>query len=125
MRGVVRAMWMLMVMNATAEAESITTVQRFVCVFDEHVSAETGVISRTSPLHLEFIVGENGGAYAVGSDVYPAEWRLGYSGVTFLEVLKTGAVQTTTIDDQGNAVHSRHTILIGELVPSQYYGTCK
>ena len=125
MRGVVLATCMLVAMNAAAEAESTKTVQRFVCVFDEHVSAETTVFSRTDPLHLQFIVRGDGSAYAVGRNVYPAEWRLGYSGVTFLEVLKTGAVQTTTIDHQGKAVHSRHTILFGEIVASQYYGTCK
>ena len=116
---------MLVAMNAVAEAESTKTVQRFVCVFDEHVSAETTGFSRTDPLHLQFIVRGDGSAYAVGRNIYPAEWRLGYSGVTFVEVLKTGAVQTTTIDHQGESCAQPPHHPSGELVPSQYYGTCK
>ncbi|MCE2492239.1 MAG: hypothetical protein J4F40_06475 [Alphaproteobacteria bacterium] len=44
-----------------------------------------------------------------------------------LEVLKTSAPQTITIHMTGSAVHSRHAMLsvIGEITPSQYYGTCK
>ena len=34
-------------------------------------------------------------------------------------------VQTTTMNKKGKAVHSRHTLIAGEFVPSQYYGTCK
>lgn len=49
----------------------------------------------------------------------------GDQGTSFLEVLGSGAVQTTTIDSQGNVSHSRHTIIGGELVASQYYGQCK
>ena len=50
---------------------------------------------------------------------------VGTGGTTFVERLSTGAVQSTTIDSDGDAVHSRHTMILGELVPSQYYGTCK
>jgi len=46
-------------------------------------------------------------------------------GITFLELLSTGAVQTTTIANNNKSVHSRHTLLWGDLMPSQYYGQCK
>ncbi len=42
-----------------------------------------------------------------------------------LELLSTGAVQTTTIDINNKSVHSRHTLMFGDLMPSQYYGRCK
>jgi hypothetical protein len=45
-------------------------------------------------------------------------------GITFLELLSTGAVQTTTIDINNKSVHSRHTLMFGDLMPSQYYGKC-
>lgn len=50
----------------------------------------------------------------------------GSAVVTFLEILPTGAVQTTTIAHDGEAVHSRHTfnVFSGEFIPSQYTGTC-
>lgn len=49
----------------------------------------------------------------------------GSSGITFLELLSTGVVQSTTIvKGTLDSVHSRHTILGTELVATQYYGTC-
>jgi len=49
----------------------------------------------------------------------------GSKGMTFLEFLSTGAVQTTAIDNNNKSVHSRHTLIFGDLTPSQYYGKCK
>lgn len=46
-------------------------------------------------------------------------------GITFLEPLPLGAIQTTTIVNNNKSVHSRHTLLWGDLMPSQYYGKCK
>ena len=108
-------------------ASSERPVQRFLCVFDQHVSPKTGQISRDDSLRYEFVVDETGHAFAVGRNVYPVKVITGDQGITFLEVLKTGAVQTTTIHKTGSAVHSRHTMIsvTGEIVPSQYYGTCK
>jgi hypothetical protein len=51
-------------------------------------------------------------------------WVDGIEGNTFQETLASGAVQTTTITKSGSSVHSRHTMMNGKLVPSQYYGTC-
>ena len=101
-----------------------SAVQRFTCVFDRHVSPDTSGVSRADPLRYEFVVDEQGGAFAVANNVYPVRFVIGYEGVTFLEELKSGVVQSTTIHTNGEAVHSRHTILLGQFVPSQYYGTC-
>lgn len=50
----------------------------------------------------------------------------GDQGITFQEKLGSGAIQTTTISHQdGKSVHSRHSMLGGVIVPSQYYGDCK
>ncbi|MFO1257247.1 MAG: hypothetical protein U1E78_02325 [Gammaproteobacteria bacterium] len=48
----------------------------------------------------------------------------GSSGINFVEVTGVGNIMLTTIDEKGNSVHSRHTIMGGEIVPSQYYGHC-
>ncbi|MGI9227380.1 MAG: hypothetical protein ACR2PU_01175 [Gammaproteobacteria bacterium] len=45
-------------------------------------------------------------------------------GFTFIEVNERGNVLTTTVDIHGKSAHSRNTILDGELIPSQFYGTC-
>mgnify|MGYP001812791690 CR=1 FL=1 len=48
----------------------------------------------------------------------------GSFGWSFLEYLPTGAVQTTTISKSGKSVHSRHSMIGNDMVPSQYYGAC-
>ena len=125
MRGVILAACALLAVGGAAWAESIKPVQRFVCVFDKHVSPETTRLSSKSPLRTEFMVDATGRAFGVGRYVYPVKVLPGNNGITFLEVLVTGAVQTTTINKKGKAVHSRHTLIAGDFVPSQYYGTCK
>jgi hypothetical protein len=49
----------------------------------------------------------------------------GQGGQTFLEILGTGAVQSTTISEYGTAVHSRNSIILGDVFASQYYGKCE
>ena len=46
-------------------------------------------------------------------------------GRSFIEFSDTGNVLVTTIAEDGKAVHSRNTILLGDLIPSQYYGDCE
>lgn len=46
---------------------------RFLCVFDRHVSPETGRVSRSNPLRYEFVVDGTGHAFAVGRNVYPVQ----------------------------------------------------
>jgi len=45
-------------------------------------------------------------------------------GLTFVEITETGNVMTTTLTDNLKAVHSRNTVVVDRLVPSQYYGAC-
>lgn len=50
----------------------------------------------------------------------------GDQAITFQEKLGTGVIQTTTISHtDGRSVHSRHSIMGGIFVPTQYYGSCK
>ncbi|MCE9927550.1 MULTISPECIES: hypothetical protein [Aeromonas] len=44
--------------------------------------------------------------------------------LAFLEVTTSGNVMTTAIDSKLNTVHSRNSVLFGEMIPSQYYGKC-
>ena len=44
--------------------------------------------------------------------------------IAFLEVTGTGNIMSTAIDSKLNSVHSRNTVMFGELMPSQYYGKC-
>ena len=124
-RGVILATCVLLAAVVAAGAESTKPAQRFVCVFDEHVPPKTTRLSNKNTLRIEFIVDGSGHAFAVGRNVNPVKVISGIDGMTFLEVLVTGAVQTTTMNKRGEAVHSRHTIILGSLVPGQYYGTCE
>lgn len=45
-------------------------------------------------------------------------------GMAFIEMIDGGKVLTTSIDPAGKSVHSRNIIVEGEILPSQYYGTC-
>lgn len=44
--------------------------------------------------------------------------------IAFVEITATQNIMTTTIDTGLGSVHSRHTVLAGKLIPSQYYGEC-
>jgi len=46
-------------------------------------------------------------------------------GVTFVEITDSGNVTVTAITHRGASVHSRSSMILGDLVPSQYYGSCK
>ena len=81
-------------------------------------ASDFGMTFRYDPITREaFMEGNNGVTGVTLTD--------GYDGLTFLEFLPAGAVQSTTVAKNGAAVHSRHTIMFGDLVPTQYYGTCR
>lgn len=117
--GVAFALVALFSSHAFAENE------KYVCSFP--IFAEPDGIQKAENFKLEFHRDTvTGDAFIVGNlglnEVFAIE---GTGGVTFLENLLSGAVQSTTIAKDNSAVHSRHTIIHVELVPSQYYGTCE
>jgi hypothetical protein len=64
-----------------------------------------------------YVVGNNGSNEVVRLAVHPG-------GVQFVERVGSGALQVTAIDSFGNAVHSRHTQMAGQLLAAQHYGRC-
>ena len=97
---------------------------KYKCTFPSYANPDG--INDTNDFNLEFVVDTiTKEAVMIGNNGFsPVRFLFGNSGVTFSEELPTGAIQTTTIATQGDAVHSRHTLILGDLVPSQYYGTC-
>jgi hypothetical protein len=79
-----------------------------------------------TPFRLTFLVDSSSKkAYIIGnvgssevSSVPNAE------GITLVEITSSGNVMTTVITAKGKSVHSRGSIVFGDLVPSQYYGSC-
>ena len=97
---------------------------KFDCSYPKYASPE-GLKADdkfTLEFHFDDITGKGVLIGRLGlSDV---EAHAGNLGVTFMEKLSGGTVQTTTITNDGNSVHSRHSTLVGKLIPSQYYGRC-
>ncbi len=64
-------------------------------------------------------------AFIVGNaGMSPLTPLVGADSLAFVEVTPSGSVMMTTIGADGVAVHSRHSVVVGSLVPSQHYGTC-
>lgn len=76
---------------------------------------------------LNFIVDKaDGKSYLLGNNG-SSEVKLLKSSdqLAFLEVTATGNIMTTAIDSKLNSVHSRNSVMFGEILPSQYYGKCE
>ncbi|MCG6903315.1 MAG: hypothetical protein LJE68_11610 [Rhodobacter sp.] len=98
---------------------------RYIC--DYQLMAEPGGMREVQDFSLEFTFDTlTGDAFLRGnngvSEVFATQ---GSEGITFLEPLVSGAVQVTVVTPDGSSAHSRHTIIAGDLVPSQYYGDCE
>jgi hypothetical protein len=98
---------------------------RWICTYPVVANPE-GVTKQD--FKLEFLVDDVAEkAVVVGNaGMSDVDLHTGSLGVTFMEKLGGGAVQTTTIANGGASVHSRHTVnLGGKFVASQSYGQCK
>jgi len=103
-------------------SSAATTGRNILCEFTSSSDADG---NKTDSFILEFYFDSKNKAYMKGNvgvaEVTPSA-QLG--GVSFIEKTPAGNIMLTTIDNNGNAVHSRHTVIFGELVPSQSYGKC-
>ena len=112
---------LLTLLSASLNAEPTT----YFCNYDR-VATPDGV-ENVGNFNLTFIVdAEAGKFYMVGnngsSEVSPIS---GSEHLTFLEITATGNVMTTTITQSGQSVHSRNSVIFGDIIASQYYGTCE
>ena len=96
----------------------------FVCDY-KTFSNQEGHHQVTSKFALTFLV-DGDKAHLVGNNgSEPVTAIANDDYVSFIEVTANGNVMTTTILADGKSVHSRNTIMFGDLIPSQYYGTCE
>jgi hypothetical protein len=110
-----------MVLCHPALASTIT----FDCSYETY-SDRRGNHKVNSKFAMTFLVDSAAGkAYMIGS-VGSTDVRLvsNTDGLTFIEVTATGNVMVTVISNEGQSVHSRNGLVLGEIVPSQYYGRC-
>ena len=114
----------LSVFSEMAASAELTTYR---CSYERYSNGEK--IQKVEKLfELIFITDPAGKATLVGnqgSAEVKVFWDKAGEGVSFLEVTPLGNIMTTVVDSKHNSIHSRHTIINGEVVPSQYYGQCK
>lgn len=121
MRTALSACFLLILSSTSASAETL----EFKCSFPTRATDE-GVSKQD--FEMTFVVDTiSGEAFLRGNNGVAAVAVLrGESATTFVERLASGAIQTTTVTDAGEAVHSRHTIIAGSVLsPSQNYGSCR
>ena len=114
----------LAVLSASFPGSAVADVLTWQCDFDTRTTLE-GVESE--PFALEFRVDTSTGiAYMQGNvGLVSVEVFVGDEGFTFIQRVTSGTVQTTTIAASGEAVHSRNTLLLGEIVAGQHFGRCQ
>lgn len=121
----IRTLAAAILMISAGVSNAVAKVITYDCSFSLYASTE-GVKKAEQGFSMKFQIDTiSREAYMVGNaGLAKVEIFIGDSGITFLEKLATGAVQTTTITGKGDVVHSRHTIILPEIVPTQYYGKC-
>jgi hypothetical protein len=104
---------------------AIAATTSYTCIFPVENSPK-GLSRPATPFELRYLedttamksylMGNNG-----SSEVHGIK---NMSGTSFIEITGSGNVQVTAITNTGDAVHSRNSIISGNLIPSQYYGKC-
>ncbi len=56
--------------------------------------------------------------------IVEVEIYVGDEAFSFMEKVASGTIQTTTVTHDGLAVHSRNTVILGEIVAAQHFGRC-
>jgi hypothetical protein len=110
-------------LSVPAYAETIT----FVCDWPTYSDME-GIHEVNEKYEATYILDtETGKAYLIGSNgssevlaTPPVD-----GNISFIEITPGGYVMTTTITASLDSVHSRNSVMLGELIPSQYYGKCE
>lgn len=109
--------------SASASAETIVTS----CEFTREASPDG--VKTQKPFRLAFAADAvNKKYYMMGNsgDVVECAGVANDAAFSWIEITKSGNVMTTTVGDNGIAVHSRHLWVPAEkqFIPSQWYGRC-
>jgi hypothetical protein len=118
-RQALRAVALVFLSAVPALAEVIT----YSCSFQYRIDEE-GKSDELFPLEFK-IDTLSGRAFMEGNlGFVDVEIYVGDNAISFTEKVASGAIQTTTITRDGWAVHSRNTVMLGELVAAQHFGRC-
>ena len=113
---------LLLAFSGSAFAETVT----YICDYPTW-SDQEGAHKVNKKFVLTFIVDKtNDKSYFLGNNGSTEVYKVESEGqISFFEITGTGNLMTTTIDASMSSVHSRNSVLLGELIPSQYYGKCQ
>ena len=97
-----------------------------VCDYSKYASPD-GLVKVEKKFQLNFIIdSKTDKTYLLGNaGTEEVSMISGEYGMTFVEITGVGNVMTTTVLPNGESVHSRNSVILGDLIPSQYYGTCQ
>lgn len=104
-------------------AQAFAEVVTYACEFDYRID-EDG----KAPEHMRLIftidtITQRG--FMQGNlGISDVEIFVGDEAFSFTEKIASGSIQTTTITRDGLAVHSRNTVMLGEIVAVQHFGIC-
>jgi hypothetical protein len=119
-----RTIFLLITLSSfSAQAQTIT----YYCKYPLY-SDESGSHQAEDDFSLTFLMdNQTGKSYMTGNNGTSAVQVVddGFDTFTFIEETIMGNVMVTTITPDLKSVHSRNSTLLGELLPSQYYGTCE
>jgi hypothetical protein len=117
----------LIVFVVLSPSVSMGAVLTFSCKYPTFSSDEEFLKKDNTMAFLVMVDTITGESFMIGNlGRSKLELHLGEEAWTFSSKLVTGAMQTITIvKDSLVSVHSRHSVIFGEITPSQYYGKCK
>lgn len=97
----------------------------FVCDYKTW-SDEDGNHPVKSEFVLTFLIdGDSGKAFMIGNNgSEEVQVFGGDDSISFVEITATKNIMTTAIANDGSSVHSRNSVMFGDVVASQYYGNC-
>ena len=102
-------------------------VVEYDCTYPKSYNASKNALEGGEEFRLQFKLDTvTNKAFLIGNmGIEEVTYVTGDEGITFLEFLASGVAQTTTISNSGASVHSRHTLMGGEFIASQFYGSCR
>lgn len=111
---------LLVAISTNAHAEVLTWNCDFTYRLDEE-----GRTEELMPLVFKVDTVSGRALMEGNAGIVDVELHIGDANFSFMEKLGSGAVQTTTITRDGLAVHSRNTVILGELIAAQHFGRCR
>ena len=123
MKKLLIAMALIATLTGTAQAELATLK----CAFPNYASPSGYKSSKNFKFTLQVDTITNKAFIVGNAGLSPVVMHKGDLAITFIEYLTSGVAQTTSVQlKTGQSIHSRHSMtFLGDVIPSQYYGTCK